>query len=711
MSISTPPSPARPPQGPQQPHPSKGQAQTTAFRRRLNRNYAAYTVGVVMLVGVLGLLEHFGMSKQWLGFSFLLLTVLVYAGIGVLSRTTDPVEYYVAGRRVPAFYNGMAAGADWMSAASFLGMAGSLYLSGYGGLAFVLGWTGGFCLVALLLAPYLRRFARFTVPDFLAERFDSRGLRVMGAAAAVLVSFIYLVAQIYAVGLITTRLTGLTFEIGVFVGLGGVLVCSFLGGMRAVTWTQVAQYIIMILAYVLPVMWLSVQQTGGPLPQLTAGRQLQQITAREEALLKDPKELEVRALYERSARDYERMIAELPQSLDLERQAASQRIARLKADDAPLAQIQAAEKQRAALPRTEVQAREQWAWAAHQQHQRAQPLAGMPPHARPFAGNPDGTPEEREAFELSRRNFVALVLVLMVGTAGLPHILTRYYTTPSVAESRSSVAWSLFFIALLYLSAPALAVLLKHEVFTHLVGMPIAELPSWVRQWMRIDPGLLNIQDVNQDGILQLAELRLGGDVIMLITPELAGLPYVLSAMVAAGALAAALSTADGLLLTISSALSHDIYYRVLHPSASATQRVTVSKALLLATALTAAAVATQKPADILLLVSAAFSLAGATLVPALVGGIFWRRANKHGAAAAMLTGLGVTLYYMISAHAGLRQALGLPGDPQLWWGIQPVAAALFGLPAGILALISVSLLTPPPPATAQAVQRRLHEI
>ncbi|SEL56606.1 cation/acetate symporter [Roseateles sp. YR242] len=682
-----------------------------AFRRQLNRHYAAYTVGLIVLVAVLGLLEYWGMPKQWLGFSFLLLTVLVYAGIGILSRTTDPVEYYVAGRRVPAFYNGMAAGADWMSAASFLGMAGSLYLSGYGGLAFVLGWTGGFCLVALLLAPYLRRFARFTIPDFLGERFDSRALRVMGAAAAVLVSFIYLVAQIYAVGLITTRLTGLTFEIGVFVGLGGVLVCSFLGGMRAVTWTQVAQYIIMILAYVLPVMWLSVQQTGWPLPQLTAGRQLQQITAREQVLLHDPKELEVRGIYERSANDYERMVAELPQSLDLERQAASQRIAQLKAEDAPLAQIQAAEKSRAALPRTETQAREEWAWAARQQHQRAEPLAGMPPHAQPFAGNPDGTPQERETFDLARRNFLALVLVLMVGTAGLPHILTRYYTTPSVAQARSSVAWSLFFIALLYLSAPALAVLLKYEVFNHLVGMPIAELPAWVRQWMRVDPTLLSIQDVNHDGILQLGELRLGGDVIMLLTPELARLPYVLAAMVAAGALAAALSTADGLLLTISSALSHDIYYRVLHPTASATQRVTMSKALLLATALTAAAVATRKPADILLLVSAAFSLAGASLVPALVGGIFWRRANKQGAGAAMLVGLGVTVYYMIIAHPGLRQALGLPGEPQLWWGIQPMAAAVFGLPAGVLALVLVSLATPPGSPAAQAVQRQLHEV
>nr|WP_297525939.1 sodium:solute symporter family protein [uncultured Roseateles sp.] len=679
-----------------------------AFRRRLHRIYGAYTVGFILLVGLLGVLERMGMPKQWLGFSFLLLTVLIYAGIGVFSRTTDPVEYYVAGRRVPAFYNGMAAGADWMSAASFLGMAGSLYLAGYGGLAFVLGWTGGFCLVALLLAPYLRRFGGFTVPDFLGARFESRGLRVMGAAAAVLVSFIYLVAQIYAIGLITTRLTGLTFEIGLFVGLGGVLVCSFLGGMRAVTWTQVAQYIIMIVAYVVPVMWLSTMQTGSPLPQFTAGTEVREISVREQQLLHDPKELQVRGLYEQRARDFEHLVAGLPHSLDEERQRVSQVIAQLKFEEAPLAQIQAAEKVRAALPRTEAEARDLWQRAAAANRQRAEPLAGMPLHARPFAGDPDGTPAEQEAYTLARRNFLALVLVLMVGTAGLPHILTRYYTVPTVAEARRSVAWTLFFIALLYLFAPALAVMLKHEVLHHLVGSPIAELPGWMKQWMRVDPGLLNIQDINQDGILQLGELRLGGDIVMLMTPELAGLPYVLSAMVAAGALAAALSTADGLLLTISSALSHDVYYRVMNPRASMTQRVTISKALLLATALTAAAVAAQKPADILLLVSSAFSLSGSTLVPALVAGIFWQRANKQGAAAGMLAGLGMTLYYMVNAHAGLRQALGVGGDPQLWWGIQPMAAALFGLPAGIAALVVVSLLTPPPSATARALQARV---
>jgi len=668
-----------------------------SLKRRLIRIYAWYTLGVLLFVLLLGLLEQLGLPKPWIGFSFLIATVCTYACIGILSRTTDPLEYYVAGRRVPAFFNGMAAGADWMSAASFIGMAGTLYLTGYGGLAFVLGWTGGFCLVALLLAPYLRRSRLYTIPDFLAARYGGHGLRLIGACAAMLCSFIYLVAQIYGVGLITTRLTGLTFEVGVFVGLGGVLLCSFLGGMRAVTWTQVAQYIILIAAYLVPVVWLSVKQTGVPVPQFTYGYQVQMLTAREQELIQDPRELQVRQLFKDRADVLGRKLAELPASLGKERSDAARQVAELKAQDAPLAKIQAAEKRHAALPRTEAQAREQWSREKALDEARAKPLAGMPPHAQQFAGDPQGTPAQQQAFDESRRNFLALVFCLMVGTAGLPHLLTRCYTTPSVRETRQSVAWSLLFISLLYLTAPALAVMVKYEVFNHLVGTPIAQLPAWMAQWARVDPGLLSVLDINADGILQLSELRISGDIIMLATPELAGLPYVISGMVAAGGLAAALSTADGLLLTISAALSHDVYFRVLNPAASATRRVTLSKALLLAVALAAAALAAQRPADILLLVAAAFSFAGAAFVPALVLGIFWRRSNAWGAMAGIAAGLGLTVYYMVSAHAGMRAALGVPGAAQLWWGIQPVAAGVFGIPAGLLVTVLVSLLTPPP--------------
>ncbi len=662
---------------------------------QLNRIYAWYTLGFVLFVLALALLERWGLPKSWIGFSFLAATVGVYAGIGLLSRTTDTDEYYVAGRRVPALYNGLAAGADWMSAASFIGMAGTLYLSGYGGLAFVLGWTGGFCLVALCLAPYLRQFGQFTIPDFLGARYGGRAPRLIGAAAAILVSFIYVVAQIYGVGLITSRLTGLAFEIGVFVGLGGVLVCSFLGGMRAVTWTQVAQYIVLIVAYLVPVAWLCVEQTGLPFPQLVYGYQLQQISQREQQLLVDPLELQVREVFTQRAASFEHKLQDVPVTLARERIQAARQVAALKAADAPLAEIQAAEKRQALLPRTPAEARDQWERARAANEARALPLAGMPPHAQAFAGDPDGTPPQRLQFDESRRNFLALVFCLMVGTAGLPHILMRYYTTPTVREARESVAWSLFFISLLYFTAPALAVMVKYEVFNHLVGTPFDQLPAWIAQWTRVDPGLLSVSDVNGDGVLQLGEMRISSDIIMLVTPELAGLPYVVSGMVAAGGLAAALSTADGLLLTISAALSHDIYFRVINPAATTTRRVTMSKALLLITALAAAAIAAQKPADILFMVAAAFSIAGAAFFPALVLGIFWRRANAWGAVTGMLVGLGVTCYYILSTHPPLRLALGILGPPQLWWGIQPISAGLFGVPAGFAAVFLISWLTP----------------
>jgi cation/acetate symporter len=664
---------------------------------RLHRRYALFALSFAALVVGLGLGERLGLPKAWIGYTFLGATVAVYAVIGIMCRTTDPAEYYVAGRRVPALYNGMAAGADWMSAATFIGLVGTLYASGYAGLAYVLGWTGGFVLVALCIAPYLRRFGQYTLGDFLAERFESRTLRLVGAAAAILVSFVYLVAQIYGVGLITTRLTGLAFEVGVFVGLGGVLVCSFLGGMRAVTWTQVAQYLIMILAYLVPVIWLSVKQTGWPLPQLVYGQQLHQLAERERELIRDPAELQVRAIHQQRADAAAARLGDVPKALTDEQAKAAARISALKAQDAPLAQIQAAEKQRAALPRTAAEAEDRWRRELITETQYAQPLSGLAPHTQPFAGDPDGSAARRDQASESRRNFIALVFCLMVGTAGLPHLLARYYTATSVATARESVAWSLVFICLLYLTAPALAVMVKTEVFNDLVGRGFDQLPAWIRQWQRVDPTLLSAVDLNGDGRLQLGELRLHPDLVMLIMPELGGLPYVISGMVAAGGLAAALSTADGLLLAISSALSHDIYYKAINPEASRTRRVTLSKALLLAAALSAAAIASTRPADILAVVTAAFSIAGSTFFPALVAGVFWRRANRAGALAGMLTGLTVCVIYLVIAHPGLRALVGLPGPAMLVWGIQPASAGLFGVPAGALALVLVSLMTAAP--------------
>ncbi|MBS7808282.1 sodium:solute symporter family protein [Variovorax sp. PCZ-1] len=685
---------------------SVSSAANAAFKAQLNKVYAWYTGGFIAFVIVLAVLEQMGLPRNWIGFIFLLATIGLYAGIGVMSRTSDADEYYVAGRRVPAIYNGMATGADWMSAASFIGMAGTLYLTGYGGLAFIMGWTGGYCLVALFLAPYMRKFGQFTIPDFLGERYGGNAARLVGVFAAILCSFVYVVAQIYGVGLITTRLTGVSFEVGIFLGLGGILVCSFLGGMRAVTWTQVAQYIILIIAYLVPVIWLSVKQTGVPVPQLVYGSQLAKVTEREQQLMKDPKELEVIAIFKKNADDLGAKLKDIPAALAADKAAAEKKVADLKAANAPATEITAAEKALAAVPKDAEAAKKAWTAAQASNNARARPLAGMPAHGQQYAGKPDGTPAEVKTFEESRRNFLALIFCLMVGTAALPHILMRYYTTPSVKEARESVTWSLFFIFLLYFTAPALAVLVKYEIFNVLVGTPFDKLPAWIAAWGKVDPTLLSVADINKDGIFQLGEMRIGGDIIVLATPEIGGLPYVISGMVAAGGLAAALSTADGLLLTIANALSHDVYYKVIDPNASTARRVTLSKILLLVVALAAAYTAynvfVTKQSDILFLVSAAFSFAAASFFPALVLGIFWKRASSIGAIAGMIAGLGVTAYYMIQNHAWMRGIFGVTSPVDLWFGILPISAGVFGVPVGFAVIIIVSLFTPAPNAKVQ---------
>ncbi|MEY2730424.1 MAG: hypothetical protein RL584_1550 [Pseudomonadota bacterium] len=672
-----------------------------AFKQQLNKVYGWYTGGFLVFIVLLAILEQMGLPRNYIGFIFLVATVLLYAGIGVMSRTNDADEYYVAGRRVPAVYNGMATGADWMSAASFIGMAGTLYLTGYGGLAFIMGWTGGYCLVALFLAPYLRKFGQFTIPDFLGARYGGNLARLVGIIIAIICSFVYVVAQIYGVGLITTRLTGVDFGIGIFLGLGGILVCSFLGGMRAVTWTQVAQYIILIIAYLVPVVWLSVKQTGVPVPQVIYGQQLAKVTEREKQLREDEKEKEVIAIFKARADAATEKLKDVPAAMAADKAAAEKKLADLKEANAPVADIQAAQKALDALPATEADAKKAYTAAKTSNEARARPLAGMPGHATVYAGDPNGDAKAQKTFNESRLNFMALVFCLMVGTAALPHILMRYYTTPSVKEARESVTWSLFFIFLLYFTAPALAVLVKYEVFNNLVGLPFDKLPVWISNWAKVDPSLLSVADINKDGIFQLGEMRIGGDIIVLATPEIGGLPYVISGMVAAGGLAAALSTADGLLLTIANALSHDLYYKMIDPNASTARRVAISKALLLvvslAAAYTAYTVYVTKQADILFLVSAAFSFAAAGFFPALVLGIFWKRASSAGAVLGMIAGFGVTLYYMATNHAWMRTIFGVTQPVDLWYGVLPISAGLFGVPVGFAVIILVSLFTPAP--------------
>jgi len=634
------------------------------FLRTLFRYYSFYTGGFVMFLLALAVAEYMGMPEQWIGWTFMTATVALYAGIGILSRTSDVDEFYVAGRRVPAVYNGMATGADWMSAASFIGLAGTLYQKGYDGLAFVMGWTGGYVLVALLLAPYLRKFGQFTIPDFIGARYGGREggknggksggntVRSIAVVGTILASFTYVTAQIFGVGIITSRFLGITFETGVFVGLGGILVCSFLGGMRAVTWTQVAQYIVLIIAYLMPVVFMSYKVTNVPVPQLVYGEVMQKIAVREKEIMADPAQIEVRDAYAARALAIETKLQRIDASGDQANVGAA--------------------------------SRERWQREMREAQEKARPLQ---PHGEAFPGE---TATERNS---ARLNFLALTFCLMVGTAALPHVLMRYYTTPSVREARESVVWSLFFISLLYFTAPAYAVFAKYEVYSNLIGTSIADLPAWVASWAKV--GLVAVEDINRDGILQLAELTLNPDVIVLATPEIAGLPYVVAGLVAAGGLAAALSTADGLLLTIANALSHDVYYKMINPDATTSRRITLAKSLLLVVALLAAWAAAQRPDTILSMVAWAFSIAGACFFPALVLGIFWKRATRQGAIAGMLVGMGLTLYYLLGVKFFAMAK---------WFDISDISAGIFGIPAGFLTIVVVSLLTPAPDAATQAM-------
>lgn len=639
------------------------------FTSNLGRIYTMYTGTFLGVVILLAILEQFGMPDAWIGYAFVALTIGVYAAIGIMSRTMQVSEYYVAGRRVPAFYNGMATGADWMSAASFIGMAGTLYALGYDGLAFILGWTGGYVLVAVLIAPYLRKFGAYTVPDFLAARYGGNFARLLGVIVLLACSFTYVVAQIVGTGLIGSRLLGMQFEIAVFVGLIGILVCSLLGGMRAVTWTQVAQYIVLIVAYLVPVVILSAQKYGLPLPQLTYGGVLQEIAAREQAIVAEGLATTVRS------------------------------------------------------------------------------------HVQPFVS-------------YDRLNYFGLILCLMVGTASLPHVLMRFFTTPSVREARLSVGWSLLFIFILYFTAPAYAAFAKLEVYQNIIGQNLDAL-SQNAQWMFTygKVGLVKICGVdvttldaikaacakaaNFSGdmatfnpVLKLADLRIDNDAIVIATPEIAGLPYVVAGLVAAGGLAAALSTADGLLLAIANALSHDIYYKMIDKNAPTARRLIVARVFLIMVALLAAWTAAQRPADIVAMVAWAFSLAAAGLFPALVFGVWSKRVNAPGAIAGIIAGFGITLLYLVvtryfpgfgvdvlgmtsNTHPVTGAALVNLAElkatkPELftegwvagthplasrvgWFSVANISSALFGMPLGTAVMLIVSYMTKAPSAEMQA--------
>jgi len=583
----------------------------SGFTQNLGRVYALYTLGFLVFFAFMAFLESQGMSAENIGIGFLIFTIGIYALIGYLSRTTQVDEYYVAGREVPAVYNGMATAADWMSGASFVALAGGVYFGGYPYLGFIVGWTGGYVLVNSLMAPYLRKFGCYTVPDFIGTRYGGNGARFVAVIVLVVASFTYVTAQIDATGTIAAQTLGVPFEWGVWLGLSGIFICSMLGGMRGVTWTQVAQYIVLIIAYLLPLIWMSNKLGYGIIPHFGYGE--------------------------------------------------------------GIARIQELEAQYGLQPAAEA-------------------IKGVAVLTTP-TNAPDG----------KGWSMITLAICMMAGTASLPHILMRYFTTPSVRAARVSVAWSLFFILMLYLSAPALATLTKLNLLdpnlpTAIIGKPFAEVANldWIKHWSSV--GMLAVADQNTDGILQLNEFFMRPDIVVLATPEIAGLPAVISGLVAAGGLAAAMSTADGLLLAIANALSHDLYYSIIDPKADTRKRLIVARVLLIFIGAAAALVASLRLTGILGAVAWAFDFACSGLFFPLVLGVWWKRANAAGAIAGMLAGFLVGSWYLYMVFNGLMTP---------WFGIDHLRFGMIGMPASLIAMVVVSLMTKAP---SQEIQDMVDE-
>lgn len=581
------------------------------IRRSLPKIFGIYAAGFIVFILAMAGLARLGVGGDVIAILFVCVTVISYAVIGVLARTAEVDAFHVAGRQVPPLWNGMATAGNWIGAAGFIALAGGICFGGYSSLAFAVGWAGGFVLVNALLASYLRKAGCYTVPDFIGTRYGGHLTRLIALAILTVVSFAFLVAQIEATGIVAAIALDIPFRAAIWLSFLAILVCSALGGMRSVTWTQVAQYIVLIVAFLVPVGWMSIRQGWGVIPEIAYGDALQRLAA-------------------------------------LEAQIGL-------TSAAPTA------------------------------------LAGLSVLTTPQTA-PGGV---FEAWQ-----FVALALCMAAGTASLPHLLMRFFTTPSVRDARRSVTWALVFVFLVYVTAPALAVLVKLQVLdptlpTAIVGKAIGDVASldWVRQWSQI--GFLRIADLNGDGILQIGEIGMRPDIVVLAMPGIAGLPVIVSGLVAAGAVAASMATASGLLLAIANALGHDAYYRAAEQSVDPRTRLTVARAVLVVFGAAATWAAMQQVTSIIGAVGWTFSFACSGLFFPLVLGVWWSRANRAGALAGMVFGFGAAAVYLWSIGNGMEP----------WYGIDELRFGIVGMPVSLIAMVAVSLLTPAPdPATREMV-------
>ena len=530
---------------------------------------------------------------------FVVLTFSVYIYIAYASRVSTTSGFYVAGGGIPAPANGAAIAADWMSAASFISLAGIVAFSsnGYAGSVYLMGWTGGYVLLALLLAPYLRKFGKYTIPDFVGDRY-SESARLVAVVAAIVVSFVYVAGQMAGVGLVFQRFLGVDTAAGVVIGMVVVFFYAVLGGMKGITWTQVAQYSVLIVAYLIPAIAIAQQLTGFPIPQISFGEILQQLNGLQTDL-------------------------------------------------------------------------------------------GFAEYSAAFS-------------QLNMLNMVLITAALMFGTAGLPHVIIRFYTAKSVRAARYSALWALFFIALLYTTAPAIGVFTKFNFIDQIAGTQIDQTPTWFENWSNV--GLITVDDLNGNGAIDYApltsgvnELTINNDIIVLATPEIAGLPAPIVGLVAAGGLAAALSTASGLLLVISSSVANDVYYKRINPAATEARQLLVGRIAMAAAIVVAGYLGINPPGFVAQVVALAFGLACASFFPILVLGIFWKKCTAAGATAGLAAGLITTSAYML-------WTIDIYGNSAGIFGIAETGFGTIGMLINFGVTIVVSQFTTPPDARMQAL-------